>query len=82
MVLGYVTKISPDGQVTIPEEARERWGAGQVVIVDFGDRVVMRPVSEDPIGDIQKKYRGRIPNTDEMRRQDRAEEAEDEDRQL
>ena len=58
MVLGYVTKISPDGQVTIPEEARERWADDEIVIVDLGDRVVMRPVPEDPIGALRGKYRG------------------------
>ena len=76
----HVTKISPDGRVTLPDETRKRWGDSEVVVIDLGDRVVMRPVPEDPIGALRGKYRGRLPNTDEMRRQARAEEAEREDR--
>ena len=80
MALGYITKISPDGRVAIPEEARERWGADEVVVVDLGDRVVMRPRSENPIRALRGKYRGRGPSTDEMRREDREVDAEREDR--
>ena len=80
MPRSYVTEITSDGQIVLPEEARERWGTDEVVVVDLGDHVVIGPMSDDPIRDLQEKYRGRIPNTDEMRRQDRAEEAEYEDR--
>ena len=66
--------------MAIPEEARERWGADEVVVVDLGDRVVMRPRSENPIRALRGKYRGRGPSTDEMRREDREVDAEREDR--
>ena len=75
----HVTKISPDGRVTLPEETRERWGDSEVVVVDLGDHVVIGPMSDAPIRDLQEKFRGRGPSTDEMRRQERAEEAARED---
>lgn len=31
-----------NGQVSIPAEARARWNARKVVVVDMGDRIVMR----------------------------------------
>jgi len=72
----YVMKVSSNGQVSIPAEARSRWKADRVVAVDLGDRVVLRPMPLDPIADLQGKYKGRGPNTDrarrEARRQDRS----------
>jgi len=44
----YVMKISSNGQVSIPAEARARWNADRVVVVDLGDRVVLRPFPESP----------------------------------
>lgn len=78
MVTGYVMKVSANGQVSIPAEARARWGADRMIVVDLGDRIVMRPMPDDPIGDLQAKYRGRGPSSDEARRQARLEDAEDE----
>lgn len=77
MVTSYVMKISSNGQVSIPAEARARWGADRMIVVDLGDRIVMRPMPDDPIGDLQGKYRGRGPSSDEARRQARLEDAED-----
>lgn len=74
MSTSYVMKVSRNGQVSIPAEARARWNADRVVVVDLGDRVVMRPLPDDPAGDMVGKYRGR-PSTDEARRRARAEEA-------
>jgi bifunctional DNA-binding transcriptional regulator/antitoxin component of YhaV-PrlF toxin-antitoxin module len=67
----HVMTISRNGQVSIPAEARSRWKARRVVVVDLGDRVVMRPLVEDPIGDLEGKYRGRGPDTERARRQAR-----------
>jgi bifunctional DNA-binding transcriptional regulator/antitoxin component of YhaV-PrlF toxin-antitoxin module len=36
-------KVSSNGQVSIPAEARARWNADRVVVVDLGDRAVLRP---------------------------------------
>lgn len=67
-------KVSRNGQVSIPADARARWGVDRVVVVDLGDRVVMRPLPEDPVGDLIGKYQG-APSTDEARRRARTEDA-------
>lgn len=67
----HVMTISRNGQVSIPAEARSRWKARRVVVVDLGDRVVMRPLVEDPVGDLEGKYRGRGPDTERARQQAR-----------
>lgn len=76
MVRGYVMKVSSNGQVSIPAEARARWGADRMLVVDLGDRIVMRPMPDDPIGDLRGRYAGRGPSSDEARRQARLEDAE------
>lgn len=68
----YVMKVSSNGQVSIPAEARSRWQADHVVVVDLGDRVVMRPLPVDRLGSLVGKYRGRGPSTDRARRDARA----------
>jgi AbrB family looped-hinge helix DNA binding protein len=67
----HVMKVSSNGQVSIPAEARARWKVDQVVVVDLGDRVVLRPLPLDPVGELQGKYRGRGPNSERARRQAR-----------
>lgn len=62
-----VMTISRNGQVSIPAETRSRWNTRYVVVVDLGDRVVMRPVADDPVGELEGKYRGRGPRTDQAR---------------
>lgn len=44
-----VAKITTSGQVSLPATVRKRWGTGQVVIEDEGDRVIVRPLPDDPI---------------------------------
>jgi AbrB family looped-hinge helix DNA binding protein len=76
----YVMKVSSNGQVSIPAEARARWGAEQVVVVDLGDRVVLRPLPPDPVGQLRGKYRGKGPSSDRARREARADDVADERR--
>jgi len=42
-------RITRAGQVSIPAEVRKRWGTSTVAIEDEGDRIVLRPVPDDPI---------------------------------
>ena len=42
-------KISKGGQISIPAPIRKRWGTTVVALEDEGDRIVVRPVPEDPI---------------------------------
>lgn len=74
MSTGYVMKVSSNGQVSIPAETRSRWRADQVVVVDLGDRVVMRPLPPESVASLRGKYRQRGPATDRARQQARAED--------
>ncbi len=42
-------KVTTSGQVSLPAVVRRRWRTAQVVIEDEGDRVVVRPLPDDPI---------------------------------
>lgn len=75
MTTNYVMKVSSNGQVSIPAEARARWNADQVVMVDLGDRVVLRPLPPEPVEELRGKYRRRGANTDRIRRQSRIDDA-------
>jgi bifunctional DNA-binding transcriptional regulator/antitoxin component of YhaV-PrlF toxin-antitoxin module len=73
MGTNYVMKVSSNGQVSIPAETRSRWSAERVVVVDLGDRIVIRPLPGDPVGELVGKYRDRGPSTDQARKQVRDE---------
>jgi AbrB family looped-hinge helix DNA binding protein len=68
-------KVSRNGQVSIPAEARARWRTEHVVVVDLGDRVVLRPLPADPVGGLVGKYAGRGPSADQARAAGRREDA-------
>ncbi|MGQ0623040.1 MAG: AbrB/MazE/SpoVT family DNA-binding domain-containing protein [Sporichthyaceae bacterium] len=76
----HIMTISRNGQVSIPASARARWGTRKVLVVDMGDLVVMRPVSDDPIGEMAGKYAGRGLSSEEMRREQREDDEAEEDR--
>jgi bifunctional DNA-binding transcriptional regulator/antitoxin component of YhaV-PrlF toxin-antitoxin module len=75
MATSYVMKVSANGQVSIPAEARARWHADRVTVVDLGDRIVMRPLPDDPVEALRGRYRYRGPDTDEARAEARHEDA-------
>ncbi len=66
----HVMKLSRNGQVSIPAAVRARWGTRTVIVVDLGDRVVMRPGvdSDGATAQLQGKYAGRGPDTSAARR--------------
>ena len=74
MPTSYVMKVSRNGQVSIPADARARWNADRVVVVDLGDRVVLRPLPDEPVKSLVGKYRGGA-TTDLARRRSRSEDA-------
>lgn len=78
--LGAVrAKVSRNGQISVPAAVRHRWQAAEVVILDKGDRLIVRPVL--PIDQLVGRYADReAPTTDEMRAEDRAEDARREHR--
>jgi AbrB family looped-hinge helix DNA binding protein len=59
--------VSGNGQVSIPAAARARWNTRRVVVVDLGDRVVVRPISADPVAALKGKYADRGPSADAAR---------------
>ena len=65
-------RITSAGQVSIPADVRERWGASNVLIVDEGERIVLTPVPDNPIeairGVLRGKGRSEIDATDAVRR--------------
>jgi len=67
--------VSRNGQVSIPAEVRARWGTRRVVVVDLGDRVVLRPLGERPLDELAGKYRGRGPSTEQARERARTDDA-------
>lgn len=79
MANNYVMKVSTNGQVSIPATARARWGARRMLVVDLGDRLVMRPLPEDAVGGLRGKYRDRLAASNRLRNMSRS---EDEDQDL
>jgi bifunctional DNA-binding transcriptional regulator/antitoxin component of YhaV-PrlF toxin-antitoxin module len=75
MTTTYVMKVSTNGQVSIPAEARTRWLVDQVLVVDLGDRVVIRPLPAQPVAELTGKYRDRGPSTKAARATQRTEAA-------
>jgi bifunctional DNA-binding transcriptional regulator/antitoxin component of YhaV-PrlF toxin-antitoxin module len=71
----HIMTVSQNGQVSIPAATRARWNTRRVIVVDLGDRVVMRPASDQPVADLEGKYGGRGPTSDEARRRARQTEA-------
>ncbi|MHB8341270.1 MAG: hypothetical protein ACYDB7_08850 [Mycobacteriales bacterium] len=71
----HVMTLSRNGQVSIPAETRYRWKARHLIVVDLGDRIVMRPMPDQPIEGLEGKYRGRRPTSEQARRQARQGEA-------
>lgn len=69
--------VSRNGQVSIPAAVRSRWRTRRVVIADLGDRVVIRPMADDPIATLQGKYANRGPDSTTARRRARTADAED-----
>lgn len=80
MATNYVMKVSSNGQVSIPAEARARWQTTQVVVVDLGDLIVMRPLPADPVAALRGKYRNRGLDSAGARRAAREEDVMDERR--
>jgi len=71
----YVMTVSRNGQVSIPADTRTRWNTRRVVVVDLGDRVVMRPLPDDAVADLVGKYAGRGPSSDAARRRSHQDES-------
>jgi len=74
MPIHHIVKITSEGRVSIPDGVLARWNADSVVVADLGDRVVLRPLPADPVGELNGKYRRRGPDTERARHQARVDE--------
>ncbi|MGH3136814.1 MAG: hypothetical protein ACRDPV_10030 [Gaiellaceae bacterium] len=73
--------ISKGGQISVPAEVRKRWQTRRLQVEDRGDELVIRPAPEDPIAAARGSLKGRIAfSSEELRRMEREEEAEIEER--
>lgn len=74
-------KISAGGQVSVPAAVRQRWKTRVVVAEDRGDHLILRPAVEDPIEWARGAFKDSSgPSPEEMKRMDREEEREIEER--
>jgi len=49
MIMRSRLKITRGGQVSIPAVIRHRWDTSTLALEDHGDRIVLKPASDDPI---------------------------------
>jgi bifunctional DNA-binding transcriptional regulator/antitoxin component of YhaV-PrlF toxin-antitoxin module len=71
-----VHKVTKGGQISLPAQVRQRWRTRAVGIEDLGDRVVVRPLPDDPIAAARGALKGRIrASSAELRSKARQDEA-------
>jgi bifunctional DNA-binding transcriptional regulator/antitoxin component of YhaV-PrlF toxin-antitoxin module len=71
-----VHKVTKGGQISLPAQVRQRWQTKAVGIEDLGDRVVVRPLPDDPIAAARGALKGRIrASSTELRTKARQDEA-------
>lgn len=59
----------------MPAAVRRRWQTSSVVVEDLGDRVVVRPLPDDPIAAARGALAGRLGATGKLRAIARSDEA-------
>jgi bifunctional DNA-binding transcriptional regulator/antitoxin component of YhaV-PrlF toxin-antitoxin module len=75
-------KITSSGQISLPADVRRRWGVTRVRLVDHGDHVTLEPLPDDVFAATFGMFPAKDGMTsDELRRIDREEEAELEERE-
>jgi AbrB family looped-hinge helix DNA binding protein len=74
-------KVTAGGQVSIPAAVRRRWGTRRVLIDDQGDRLVLKPLPDDPLTAARGILKGKITvPTEKLREIARRDEQIAEDR--
>lgn len=74
-------RVTAGGQVSIPAEVRRRWGTRRVLIDDQGDRLVLKPLPDDPLAAARGALKGKITvPTEKLREIARRDEQIAEDR--
>lgn len=67
--------VSDRGQISLPSDIRHKWQVRRLLLIDEGDRVILRPVPDDPIAAVAGKYSWVAQTADEMRAEDRENES-------
>lgn len=75
-----VRKITAGGQISLPAAVRARWGTKAVSVEDHGDRVVVKPLPDDPIAAARGALKDRLGPTAALRTKARKDEADAEAR--
>jgi bifunctional DNA-binding transcriptional regulator/antitoxin component of YhaV-PrlF toxin-antitoxin module len=70
-----IARVTTSGQVSLPAPVRKRWGTAQVVIEDQGDRLVVRPLPDDPIAAACGSLKRHGGRSEVIRARERAAEA-------
>lgn len=73
-------RITAGGQISLPASVRHRWGTKAVSVQDLGDRLVVRPIPDDPVAAARGALEGRIGPSEKLRAQARADELAAEER--
>lgn len=72
------SKISRNGQFSLPADIRHRWNAERVIVIDQGEYVIVRPVPEDIWASVEGAHAGPGPTVEEARAAEREAEARSE----
>jgi bifunctional DNA-binding transcriptional regulator/antitoxin component of YhaV-PrlF toxin-antitoxin module len=56
-------RITTRGQISVPASIRRRWKTNAVALEDLGDRLVVRPLPDDPIAAARGAFRGLTDST-------------------
>ena len=70
-----VLRITSAGQMSLPARVRRRWGTKRVLVEDLGDRLVVRPMPDDPVAAARGILKGRIAPSEVLRAQAREDES-------
>lgn len=71
-----VTCITSKGGIILPVALVRRWDAELVLTIDRGDHAIVRPVPTDPMEALRGSSTGSGPSSDEIRAQEREDDAE------
>lgn len=66
------TKVTSNGQVSLPAELRHRWRTPAVLVIDKGDYAIVRPISDDPVAALRGSHAGAGPTSEHARAAERA----------
>jgi bifunctional DNA-binding transcriptional regulator/antitoxin component of YhaV-PrlF toxin-antitoxin module len=73
------TKVTSNGQISLPAELRHRWRTPAVLVIDKGDYAIVRPVPDDPVAALRGSHSGPGPASEQARALDRATSATHDD---